>query len=235
MHHVLMLSSSRAGNEDYLAHAKPLIGSHLAARQRSLKNVCFIPYAGVSIDYDAYTAKVAQALPELSITGLHQSDDPVATVQQADAVLVGGGNTFHLLHQLYAHNLLEPLRQRVAAGMPYIGWSAGSNICGLSIRTTNDMPIIEPQSFTALGLVNAQINPHYTDYQPPNHNGETRDERLFEFTQLNQSTPVLAIREGTALQRIGNRMTLLGELGGFVFSGQTKSPLSAGDDLSSYL
>ncbi|WP_100641908.1 dipeptidase PepE [Alteromonas facilis] len=235
MHHVLMLSSSRAGNEEYLAHARPLIDDHLSSAQNKVKHVCFIPYAGVSISYDDYCEKVSQALPHISITGIHSSDNPKAALQSADAVLVGGGNTFHLLHQLYQYDLLTSLQQRVESGMPYVGWSAGSNICGLSIRTTNDMPIIEPKSFNALGFVNAQLNPHYTDYQPPNHNGETRDERLFEFTQLNPQTPVLAIREGTALVRTGNRLTLQGSLDGFVFTGSDKSLIKPGDDLSDYL
>jgi dipeptidase E len=235
MHHILMLSSSRAGDEPYLAHAEPLITSHLAAAQTTIDNIVFVPYAGVTMSNTAYTEKVKQALPSMNISGIESYASPQQAIEQADAVFVGGGNTFHLLHCLYANGLIPALRAKVDKGMPYVGWSAGSNICGQTIRTTNDMPIIEPESFNALDFVPFQLNPHYTDYQPPNHNGETRDQRLAEFTTLNPETPVLAIREGTALQKCGESLTLLGNLSGFVFLGQDKQPIHAGDDLSQWL
>ncbi|MCC2616076.1 dipeptidase PepE [Aestuariibacter halophilus] len=228
---LLMLSSSRAGTEDYLASARPMIEQHLD----EVRDVVFIPYAGVTLNWDDYTDKVQQALPTLNITGIHTYADPVDALQDAKAVLVGGGNTFHLLHTLYENSLIEPLRQRVADGLPYVGWSAGSNICGLSIRTTNDMPIIEPASFTALALVPFQINPHYSDYQPPGHNGETRAERIAEFCALNPTTPVIGIREGTGLLRKGNTLQLTGPLPGVVFKGTEVSELSAGSNLDHYL
>ncbi|GGF81975.1 dipeptidase PepE [Alteromonas lipolytica] len=230
-HHVLMLSSSRMGDEDYLEHAREMIFTHLDTEQ----TVLFIPYAGVTLNWDDYLDKVQQALPELTLTSIHQCDDPVAAVKEAKAIMVGGGNTFNLLYQLYQQQIIEPLQQLVSKGTPYIGWSAGSNICGNSIRTTNDMPIIEPPSFTALNFLSCQLNPHYTDYQPPNHNGETRDDRLFEFTRLNPDTPVLAIREGTALQYTAGRLTLLGELEGFCFEGDEKTPIAPGQDLTRYI
>lgn len=230
-YHILMLSSSRMGNEEYLEHAKTLIMSHLDGQ----REVLFIPFAGVTLDWDDYVKKVSDALPELSITGIHRHDDPLTALQEASAVLVGGGNTFNLLTELYRQDLLVPLQERAAQGMSYIGWSAGSNICGNSIRTTNDMPIIEPPSFAALNVVPCQLNPHYTDYQPPNHNGETRDDRLFEFTRLNPDIPVLAIREGTALQLSKGSLTLLGELEGFCFKGDNKTPIAPGQELTQYL
>ena len=219
------------GNEEYLEHAKTLIMSHLGKQ----REVLFIPFAGVTLNWDDYVEKVSEALPDLNITGIHQHDDALSALQNASAVLVGGGNTFNLLYQLYQQDLLVPLQERIAQGMAYIGWSAGSNICGQSIRTTNDMPIIEPSSLAALNLLPCQLNPHYTDYQPPNHNGETRDDRLFEFTRLNPDTPVLAIREGTALQYTDGSLTLLGELEGFCFQGSNKTPIAPGQDLTQYV
>lgn len=231
VHHVLMLSSSRMGSEDYLEHAHPMIMTHLD----HCRDILFIPYAGVTLGWDDYVSKVQQALPELRVTGIHTATDPVEAVKSADAIVVGGGNTFNLLHQLYENNLINVIQEAVANGTPYIGWSAGSNICGMSIRTTNDMPIIEPQSFNALGFVPCQLNPHYTDYQPPNHNGETRDDRLFEFTALNPDTPVLAIREGTALLLSQKRLTLKGSLPGFYFSGAEKHAIEPEQDLTEFL
>ena len=230
-HHILMLSSSRMGDEQYLEHAEPMIQAHLG----DCRDVLFIPYAGVTLGWDDYVEKVQQALPSLKVTGIHTADDPIAAVESASAIVVGGGNTFNLLYQLYNNDLLDVIRRKVASGTPYIGWSAGSNICGASIRTTNDMPIIEPPSFTALGFVPCQLNPHYTDYQPPNHNGETRDDRLFEFTALNPTTPVLAIREGTALLLSNQRMTLKGKLPGFCFRGAEKHAIEPEQDLSEFL
>jgi len=131
------------------------------------------------------------------------------------------------------------MKHAIADGTPYVGWSAGSNICGQSIKTTNDMPIIEPPSFDALDIVPFQLNPHYTDYQPPGHNGETRDQRLAEFTTLNPTTPVVAIREGTALKLSGGTLTLedgrshkKDEHDGFIFLDDEKKPLNAGADLT---
>lgn len=235
MQHIMLLSSSRAGSEDYLSHAVPMIDQHLSVLTEAPRSVVFIPYAGVTMSYDDYTAKVADALPHLPIVGIHTFESPQAALNQADAVMVGGGNTFHLLHQLYEHDLLNPLRQQVNAGVPYIGWSAGSNIAGLSIKTTNDMPIIEPKSFDALAMVPFQLNPHYSDYQPPNHNGETRDQRLQEFTTLNPDTPIFAIREGTALIKSGDTLSFVGTLDGFIFLGNNKQPILPGQDLSNWL
>jgi dipeptidase E len=241
--HVLMLSSSRQGSEPYLEHARALIFAHLG----DIRDLLFVPYAAVTQSYDAYVDAVANALPECKVTGLHSVDDPVAAInnakQNGQAIVVGGGNTFHLLSTLYANALIVPMKHAIADGTPYIGWSAGSNICGQSIRTTNDMPIIEPPSFDALDIVPFQINPHYTDYQPPGHNGETRDQRLAEFTALNPTTPVVAIREGTALKLSEATLTFEdgrenkadSEHDGFIFLGNEKTPINAGDSLSQLL
>lgn len=228
---ILMLSSSKYAEHPYLEYAQGWIADTLQEQ----KELLFIPYAGVTISWDAYTEKVQQALPNYKVKGIHAQEDPNHALGQADAVLVGGGNTFRLLNELYKHNLIDLIQKKIQNNTPYIGWSAGSNICGLSICTTNDMPIIEPPSFASLKLINAQLNPHYTDYAPKGHHGETRDQRIAEFCTLNPITPVLAIQEGTALSVDGNKLTLLGEQQGFVFHGDTKQTISNNDDLSEYL
>ena len=233
--HVLMLSSSRQGDEAYLEHARSLILAHLGG----IRDLLFIPYAAVTQSYDSYVSAVASALPECSVTGLHTFDNPVQAINNAkannQAIVIGGGNTFHLMHTIYQQELLVPLQQTIAQGTAYIGWSAGSNICGQSIRTTNDMPIVEPKSFNALNVVPFQLNPHYSDFHPPGHNGETRDQRLAEFTVLNPNTPVVAIREGTALCLSNQHLTLLGEKGGFIFLGNEKRPIAPNEDLTELL
>jgi dipeptidase E len=228
---LLMLSSSRCKSEDYLQHAKEMIATHLG----DIQELLFIPFAGVTIDWDSYTAKVQSALSQYHVTGIHHLDEPVQGIQQAKAIIVGGGNTFKLLDELYRQNLLAAIQQKVHSGTPYIGWSAGSNICGNSIRTTNDMPIIQPPSFDALNFVPFQLNPHYSDYQPPGHNGETRAQRIAEFCTLNPSMPVIGIREGTALIRQGQGLHLAGALPGVVFCDKQQDEIQPGEDLSKYL
>lgn len=237
---LLLLSSSRVGDTKYLQHALPLI----KAKLDGVTELLFIPYAGVTVNYDDYTAMVQSALIDSGITvkGIHQFDDPINAINTANAIAVGGGNTFHLLHQLYQNNLINAIQDKVAQGIPYIGWSAGSNIAGLSIRTTNDMPIIEPESFDALQLVSFQLNPHYTDHNPPGHNGETREQRLAEFMVLNETTPIVAIVEGTGLDIKDNTMALVSGLSdtdknadGFLFKGKNKSVISTDTNLDSLL
>ena len=228
---VLMLSSSRQGDEPYLYHAKTMIQAHL----NGIAEVLFVPFAGVTMNWDAYTAKVQAALPEIKVTGIHQHQDAHKAINNAQALLVGGGNTFNLLNEIYRQDLLKVIQQTVAAGMPYIGWSAGSNLCGLSIKTSNDMPIIQPQSFSTFGFINAQINPHYTDYVTPGHNGETRDQRIAEFCTLYPEVSVIGIREGSALLRRDNKLVLLGEHDAVVFTGKQRDVILAGSDISGYL
>ncbi|QIZ76032.1 dipeptidase PepE [Ferrimonas lipolytica] len=231
---ILLLSSSRADGTGYLAHAIEMLRELVQPDSRWL----FIPYAGVSISYDQYHQMVMDALPQLQcqIDSAHQLEDPAAVLDKYDGVLVGGGNTFHLLHELYRFNLIEAIQSQCTQGMHYIGWSAGSNVAGLSIRTTNDMPIIEPPQFTALELVPFQLNPHYIDYHPPGHHGETRQQRLEEFTKVAPLTPVIAIQEGSALLINNNRMTLQGHKPGFLFQGATqKQQIEVNADLSQWL
>ncbi len=231
---LLLLSSSRVDETAYLDHALTMI----KAKLNGVTELLFIPYAGVTVNYDDYTAMVQNALSKIDVKvrGIHQYDDPISAINQAKAIAVGGGNTFHLLHQLYQNNLIAPIQHKVAQGMPYIGWSAGSNVAGLSIRTTNDMPIVEPASFNALQLVDFQLNPHYTDHNPPGHNGETRAQRLAEFMIFNPATPIVAIVEGTALDIKQNAMTLASGLtakaSGYLFKAGEKTVISSDDNLA---
>jgi dipeptidase E len=226
-----MLSSSRIGSEDYLQHAIPMLEQYLP----DIKELLFIPFAGVSISWDDYTKKMQNALPYYKVKGIHQFPSPYQALENAQAIVVGGGNTFNLLNQLYQQDLLGKIKNQVNKGTPYVGWSAGSNICGNSIRTTNDMPIVQPPSFDALNFVPFQLNPHYTDYQPPCHNGETRAQRIEEFCLLNPEMPVIGIREGSALMLQGDSLVLKGELDGVVFEGAAQRVIKSGQDLSAYL
>lgn len=227
---LLLLSSSRANNSEYLAPCLSLIDNTLG----TIRDVLFIPYAGVRVNYDDYVAMVQQALKPLNIhvKGIHEFANPADAIVNAQAVMVGGGNTFVLLAKLYEHNLIQTLQQKTAAGMPYIGWSAGSNIAGLSIRTTNDMPIIEPPSFQALGLLPLQLNPHYTDFVPEGFHGETRDMRLAEFMQVDADTAIIGLPEGTALRLSGTTLRYEGSENAFLFRGGVKSAITPTSDLS---
>lgn len=225
---LLLLSSSKVGNSGYLEGAKPLLSTFFA----NSHNIIFVPYAGVSINWDEYTDKVTSALPELSISGMHQHHNPREAIRGADGVLVGGGNTFQLLKMLYEQDLIPVIREKVSQGTRYSGWSAGANIAGNSIRTTNDMPIVFPPSFHALQLVPFQLNPHYTEYQPPGHNGETREDRLREFMIVEPDMPIVGIPEGTALVRENERLSILGTPGAYLFANQQKTVYKHQDDLS---
>lgn len=230
---LLLFSSSRAHNSDYLASNLALIKQQLA----QVSSVLFIPYAGVTVSYDEYYDKVSQALRSVpvKVESIHNYKDAQEAIANAQAIMVGGGNTFHLLYQLYQKDIVSLIAKRVTEGVPYIGWSAGSNIAGATINTTNDMPIIEPASFNALALLPLQLNPHYTDYKPEGFHGETRDMRLAEFMVLQPNTPIIGLPEGTALKRSGNTLTLLGDAGGYLFVGSTKTVLVANSDLSELL
>lgn len=212
MRKLLLMSSSKYAATDYLEHSRHWLSEHFSEQASSGADILFIPYAGVTMTASAYSEKVGRALAPAGITirGIESYADPRAAIRNAKGILVGGGNTFVLLDNLYKFGLLDLIRQQVLNGTPYAGWSAGANIAGLSIKTTNDMPIIQPSSFTALRLVNIQLNPHYFDQHPPGFHGETRAQRLAEFMQLYPATGILGLREGTALTVKGARATLLG-------------------------
>lgn len=204
---ILALSSSRTGNSGYLEMALPLINQFLAEKELT---VAFIPFAAVDGNYEVYTNKVREALPVQYniVTVTHHN--AVDIINAADVIITGGGNTFKLLHDLYQTEAIAAIKQKVNNGTPYIGWSAGSNIAGYSICTTNDMPIIDPGSFTALHFFPFQINPHYYNISIPGFNGETRDQRLEEFLILNPNIPVVALPEGTALLLQNEQLFLKG-------------------------
>ena len=178
----------------------------------SVKRVLFVPFAAVISSQDDYRDKVRRHFGPLGyeVESLHEAEDARAEVERADAIAVGGGNTFKLLRDLYDAGVVGLVRGCVGAGMPYVGWSAGTNLACPTIRTTNDMPLVEPPSFRAFDLVPFQINPHYTDHHPPGHLGETRDERLGEFVHVNPGVRVIGIREGTMLRVEGDDVRLLG-------------------------
>jgi dipeptidase E len=206
---MILLLSNSSSPAGWLVHAMEWIGDALG----EARNVAFLPFAGVTIGWDDYTDRLTGALDALGVqvVGVHRTPDAAAAVAAADAVMVGGGNTFALLREMYERRLIDAIRARVADGAPYVGWSAGSNVAGPTIRTTNDMPIVEPPSLDALGLVPFQINPHYTAATIPGHGGESRDERLAEFVALNRGVTVAGLPEGTALRVDGRSVARLGE------------------------
>ena len=231
---LLLLSSSRTAGTHYLEHAHTHLRGFLGARARS---VLFVAYARVGRNYDEYTERVRANLAPLGyqVTGLHRSADPVHAVAAADVLMIGGGNTYHLLRELYAPNLLTVIRQRVAAGMPYIGWSAGTNVACPTICTTNDMPVVWPGRCEALNLIPFQINPHYTDAHVPGHQGETRAERLQEFTRANPDLPVVGLREGSGLRIEGDHIQLLGPHAARIFIRNAIHEIASGEAIESLL
>jgi dipeptidase E len=210
---LLLISNSTLHGSGYLDHAESEIRSFLG----DAKRVLFVPYA--LFDQDKYATNARQRFQKMGyeLTSVHTAENPVTAVNETDAVFIGGGNTFRLLKALYEFDLIEAIRKRVSNGMPYIGSSAGSNVAAPTIKTTNDMPIVQPPSFNALGLVSFQINPHYLDPDPNSkHMGETREERIVQFLEEND-TPVVGLREG-AMLRIENGETILrGSTGARIF------------------
>ncbi len=208
---LLLISNSTNAGEAYLDYPKYRIRDFLGSKP---VNCLFIPYAGVSISFDDYEARVQERFAEVghTATSIHHASDPVKAVEEAEAIVVGGGNTFQLIKMIQDNGLIEPVRKKIMAGTPFIGWSAGSNVCCPTIRTTNDMPILEPDSFSAFNLVPFQINPHYTDKNPPGHAGETREDRIMEYLAANKNDTVLGLREGCMFLVEGPTMKLIGDL-----------------------
>lgn len=229
---LLLLSTSKLYGSEYLDHAEAAIRDLLG----SIRHVLFVPFA--IADCDGYAAKTRERFGDMGygLDALHQAVDMRQAVNNAEAIFIGGGNTFRLLKKLYDFELLPIVRARVESGMPYMGASAGSNVAGPTIRTTNDMPIVEPPSFNALGLVPFQINPHYLDPDPSStHMGETREERLLQFLEENETT-VVGLREGAMLRIEAGITTLKGSSGARIFSkGQAPFEVSPGADLTQLL
>jgi len=227
---LLLLSNSVVFGRPYLEHALDALNTFLGNE----RVISFVPYA--LANHDGYTARIQEALAPLGITvrSLHSTGYPRQAIEQASILYVGGGNSFRLLKALQYHDLLDPVRKRVASGeLRYIGSSAGTNMACPSIRTTNDMPIVRPGSFEALGLIPFQINPHYLDSDPNStHMGETREQRIEEFLEEN-NVPVLGMREGSWLRRHEQTLHLDGVAGARLFLRNEKpQEVAPGSDLS---
>lgn len=212
MPRMLLLSNSRGADGVMLGWARDHLREFMGS---TISTALFVPYAGVPgtrATYDAYASRVRGAFDGLGcrLRSIHEEPDPAGAVRACEAVVIGGGNTFQLLAEVYRNGIREALAQRVREGASLIGWSAGSNLACPGIWTTNDMPIAEPPSLKALGLIPFQINPHFTDAHPPGHQGETRSERIAEFLALWPDVPVVGLREGALLHVEGGATRLHG-------------------------
>ncbi len=227
---LLLCSSSGYKETEYLSHTRPFVQEFFAGLTKTITSAIFVPYAGVTRSYDDYLQRVTPYFSALGITltGLHEVDDPQQALQETDMIIVGGGNTFALLRRLQLQGVMQTIREQVSLGKPYMGWSAGANLAGLTIATTNDMPIVQPDNFSALALVPFLINPHFISGQIAGHNGESREQRLAEFMVLNPKERVVALTEGSALMCHGIHSTLIGYEGGFCFQGGEQTPLPLG-------
>ncbi|WP_165021015.1 dipeptidase PepE [Dysgonomonas sp. ZJ279] len=229
---LLLLSNSTNPGEAYLGYPKNNIKQFLG--DKPVKAV-FIPYAVVTFSYDEYERRVNDALAEIghSVTGIHHFDDPKQAIKDAEAIVIGGGNTWKLVRTMRDNGLIELIGEKVKAGIPYIGWSAGSNVACPTLRTTNDMPIIDPKGFETINLVPFQLNPHYLDDHPSNHGGETREVRINEFITQNQDTYVVGLREATMLHYEDGKLELIGNRTARIFKyGEEPKELSNKDDFN---
>lgn len=232
MTNAILASTSTLHNQNYLEYLIP----HLPGLYNNAKEVLFIPYARPGgISHEEYTANAAKAFSKagINVKGIHEFEDPVTAVKEAKGIFTGGGNTFLLVSELYRNKVMNVIKEVVQGGTPYMGTSAGTNIGGLSMQTTNDMPIVYPPSFQTLGFVSFNINPHYLDPDPNSeHKGETRETRIKEFHSIN-SQPVVGLREGSWLEFKDNKVTLKGDLDARVFK-KDKLPfeIETGTDLT---
>ncbi len=237
---LLLISNSTMAGEDYLGWPQKYIKDFL--NSENIKKVTFVPYAGVGLcteslkaSYDLYTKRVSEVFIKLGfgVTSVHQVSDPVALVNESESIAVGGGNTFHLVSEMQKTGIMDAIKERALDGMPYMGWSAGSNVACPSLMTTNDMPIIEPPSFNCMGLIPFQINPHYLDANPKGHGGETREQRIEEFLVVNRTIQVLGLREASMLYVDGDNIKLLGSKDARLFMfGSKPKEFKVGSDLS---
>ena len=197
MKNALLISASSYQDTGYLRHCKNWVKDFLG--ESGKEEILFIPYAGVRRTNDEYEQKVIDRLKNKNIKSIHHYEDKISAIKNANSIAVGGGNTFMLLYMLYKLNLIDPIKEAVANGAKYFGWSAGANIAGKTMMTTNDMPIIMPKSFDSLNIFPYQINPHFISGKLAGHNGESREERLEEFLIANPKETIYALPEGTAL------------------------------------
>ncbi len=228
---LLLISNSTNAGEAYLKYPIEKIGEFLCG----VKEVIFIPFAAVTFSYDDYQAKVQARFDEIGIKvrSIHTCESPLEAVATAEAICVGGGNTFALTKAMQELGLVEAIAQRVEQGAKYVGWSAGSNVTCPTLCTTNDMPIVEPASFKLMGLIPFQINPHYLDANPEGHAGETREQRILEYIAANKSTYVAGLREGCMLEYVDGNIELIGSRPMRIFKyGEPIIEVNAGDDIS---
>jgi dipeptidase E len=229
---LLLISNSTMPGEEYLRYPMPEIHKFLG--NKPLK-VLFIPFAAVTFSFDEYESRVRERFAELhhQLASIHHETDMAKAVKEAEVIVIGGGNTWQLVRMMNDRGLFPLIRERVLAGIPFIGWSAGSNVACPTLRTTNDMPIIDPKGFDCLNLVPFQINPHYLDKNPEGHGGETREQRIQEFLEINPGVVVVGLREGTMLRTEGEQLTLIGPVKARIFKkGSSPVEVSEMDDLS---
>lgn len=209
MINALLLSNSTLPGTPFFTWPRALVKTFLKEEKR---NLLFIPFAAVTFSLDEYEDKVKTVfqLMGYELESIHRHKDKIRAIEQAQGIVVGGGNTFALLSRIYSEQLLQSIRSRIFSGTPYIGWSAGANLACPTIMTTNDMPVIQPPSFEGLDLVPFQINPHYHELKFENQGGETRRERLEEFLIMNPSKKIVGLPEGMLLQRNGDELMLKG-------------------------
>jgi dipeptidase E len=237
---LLLMSNSTNAGEAYLGWPRPFISDFMKKHQ--VKKVLFVPYAGVGLSteslqksYDVYEQRVAGVFAELGfeVESVHRFTDPVAAVHNAECIAVGGGNTFHLVAMMHQTGIMEAVKEKALAGTPFMGWSAGANVACPTLRTTNDMPIIQPASFNCLELIPFQINPHYLDANPEGHGGETRQQRIEEFLVINRNIIVAGLRESSLFEVDGTKMVLKGHRPLRLFRfGQEPEEIASGSDLS---
>ena len=227
---LLLISNSTNAGEEYLQYPIERIGAFLAG----VEEVAFVPYAAVTFSYEAYEAKVAARFEQIGVRvrSVHGQSDPREAIRRAQAICVGGGNTFALAKKMQEQGLVREIADKIASGTPYVGWSAVSNVTCPTICTTNDMPIVQPESFDAIGAVKFQINPHYLDANPEGHAGETREQRIMEYIEANPDRWVAGLREGCMLHLHDGRMELIGSRPMRMFKkGVEPFEVAAGDDL----
>ena len=229
---LLLISNSTMPGEAYLDYPKHEIKQFLGEKPIT---ALFIPYAAVTFSFGLYEQKVAERFSELGfqVKSIHRFNDPVQAVKEAEVIVVGGGNTWQLVRMMHDNKLMKVIHDKVLSGTPYIGWSAGANVACPTLRTTNDMPIIDPLGFDTIGLIPFQINPHYLDANPEGHGGETREQRIEEFLEINSEMYVAGLREGTMLRVENEQMRLIGNRTARIFKKGTRPvELSSEDDFS---
>ena len=228
---LLLISNSTNAGEEYLRYPLSQIENFL----QGIREIVFVPYAAVTFSYAAYEKKVQTRLAEIGIRvkSVHRAKNPAKMIREAEAICVGGGNTFALTKKMQEQGLMKAILKKIKAGTPYVGWSAGSNVSCPTICTTNDMPIVEPESFRAIGAIPFQINPHYLDANPEGHAGETREQRILEYIEANPKRWVVGLREGCILRYENEKLELIGQRPMRIFKkGIAPYEVQAGDDLS---